>query len=178
MICSDVNEDGELAGAKSFRLDLTLTTKTDNLSPVVDTDRFSMSTTSNRINVPASSDSALLAVGDQHEGCYITKVATLTNPSGAIKVYFTGYRPVDTDIRVLYRVLPVGSTDPIETFGYTYFPEPDNKPGTSDIEEYADYEYEISGLNFTQYQIKVIFTSPNQAYSPVIKDIRCIALAV
>ena len=179
LICSDVNEQNELGGAKSFRLDLTMTTKSDNLSPIIDTDRFSMITTANRINQPSDADSAKLSIGDANDAVYITKIATLTNPAGAVKLYFTGYRPLDTDIKILYRVLPVGATESIETFGYEEFPTTGATiPATTDIEEYSDYEYEISGLNFTQYQIKIVFTSPNQSYSPVIKDLRAIALAV
>jgi len=159
----------------------TFTTEVDNLSPIVDTDRFSMMTTMNRINQPSDADSSKLSVGDSHDAVYITKIAQLTNPAGAIKLYFTGYRPLDTEIKVLYRVLPVGATESIDTYGFERFSETDGTakiPSTTDIEEYSEYEYEISGLNFTQYQIKVVFTSPNQSYSPVIKDLRAIALAV
>ena len=179
LICSDVNEQNELGGAKSFRLDLTMSTQVDNLSPIIDTDRFSMITTGNRINQPSDADSSKLSLGDSHDAVYITKIATLTNPAGAIKLYFTGYRPLDTDIKVLYRVLPVGATEAIDSFGYTEFSTTGATiPTTTDVEEYSDYEYEVSGLSFTQYQIKVVFTSPNQSYSPVIKDLRAIALAV
>ena len=43
------------------------------------------------------------------------------------------------------------------------------------FEEYQDYEYEVSGLSHSQYQIKVVFVSKNQAYTPIIKDLRAIA---
>ena len=51
-------------------------------------------------------------------------------------------------------------------------------PETTENQVFSEYEYEVSGLNFDQYQIKVVFVSPNQAYSPIIKDFRAIALAV
>ena len=41
-----------------------------------------------------------------------------------------------------------------------------------------EFEYEVSGLSFDQYQIKIVFVSSNQAYSPIIKELRAIALAV
>jgi hypothetical protein len=77
-------------------------------------------------------------------------------------------------------VLPVGSTEALEDRGFEFFPTSDATiPGTTDIEdEYRDYEYEISGLNFTKYQIKIVFVSNNQAYAPIIRDLRAIALAV
>ena len=180
LICSQINESTELNGSKSFRLDLTLKSLKSNVSPVIDTDRMSIITTSNRINSPSNINSALLPVGDEHEAAYITKIATLTNPSGAIKLMFAGSRPPDTHIKPLYRVLPAGSTDNIETLGWEFFPTGGDSviPATTEEEVYRDYAYEVSGLDFTQYQIKILFVSPNQASIPKIMDLRAIALAV
>ena len=141
---------------------------------------MSIITTSNRINSPSNINSALLPVGDEHEAAYITKIATLTNPSGAIKLMFAGSRPPDTHIKPLYRVLPAGSTDNIETLGWEFFPTGGDSviPATTEEEVYRDYAYEVSGLDFTQYQIKILFVSPNQASIPKIMDLRAIALAV
>ena len=179
LICSAINESAELSGAKSFRLDLTMFSEMDNVTPVVDTDRMSITTISNRINAPSDTTTATLPVGDEHNGVYITKVADLTNPSSSIKLMFAGYRPSNTHIKPLYRVLPSGSTDPIESLGWQYFDTQDAKiPDTTEEVEFFDYEYEVTGLDFSQYQIKIVFVSPNQAYSPVIRDLRAIALAV
>ena len=179
LICSEVNQDNELSGASSLRMDITMTSELDTLSPVIDTDRMSLILTSNRINEPADDNTSKLAVGDEHEAVYITKAATLTNQSTSIKLYFTGYRPPNTSILALYRVLPVGSNESIHDLGFEFFPTSDATiPPTSDIEEYSEYEYEVTGLNFSQYQIKLVLTSPNQAYVPIVKDMRAIALAV
>ena len=179
LICSGINESSELSSAKSFRMDLTMTSGVKTLSPVIDTDRMSITCVSNRINKPTNQNSAKLSVGDDHDAVYITRVANLVNASGSIKVFFSGYRPTGSEIKVLYRVRPVGSTDPIEKLGYEFFPTTGAKiPATSEREVFFEYEYEVSGLSFDQYQIKIIFVSPNQAYSPIIKDLRAIALAV
>tara|TARA_X000000368_G_scaffold263577_1_gene208669 strand:- start:415 stop:2271 length:1857 start_codon:yes stop_codon:yes gene_type:complete len=180
LICSQVNESAELSGSKSFRLDLTLASEKINVSPVIDTDRMSIITTSNRINSPSNINSALLPVGDEHEAAYITRIATLSNPSGAIRLMFSASRPPDTHIKPLYRVLPAGSTDNIETLGWEFFPTGGDSviPATTEEEVYRDYSYEISGLDFTQYQVKILFVSQNQATIPKIMDLRAIALAV
>ena len=179
LICSAINESSELSGAKSFRMDLTMTSTKTNISPVIDTERLSVTTVMNRINSPSSDDSARLSVGDEHEAVYITRTADLVNPSGSLKVYFNGYRPAGTTIKVLYRVRPVGSTESIEKLGYSFFPTSGAVvPETTEGFVFKEYEYEVSGLNFDQYQIKVIFDSPNQADAPVIKEFRAIALAV
>ena len=179
LICSKINESTELNGDKSFRMDLTLTSDKDNVSPMIDTDRMSVILTSNRINSPSNINSTLLPIGDEHEAVYITKVATLSNPSGAIKLIFSAFRPPDTFIKPLYRVLPAGSTDDIETLGWSFFPTGEASiPGTTEEEVYRDYEYEVSGLDFSEYQIKILFVSQNQANIPRIMDFRAIALAI
>ena len=160
-------------------MDLTLFSENNNVTPVVDTDRMSITTISHRINSPSDPNTAKLPVGDGHNGVYITKVADLSNPSSSIKLMFAGYRPSNTEIKPLYRVLPSGSTDSIETLGWEFFPTSDAKiPQTSETLQYYDYEYEVTGLDFSQYQVKLVFVSPNQAYSPIVKDLRAIALAV
>ena len=179
LICSPINESSELSGAKSFRMDLTLISDKTTISPVIDTDRMSVTLVTNRINSPSDPNISKLSVGDEHDAVYITRVANLTNPSGSIKLLFAGYRPPNTDIKVLYRIRPVGSTTPIENYGFQFFPTTDASiPATSEVEVFSEYEYEVSGLSFDQYQIKLVFVSPNQAYVPVIKDLRAIALAV
>ena len=179
LICSTVNESAELSGAKSFRMDLTMISDKTNLSPVIDTERLSITCVSNRINNPSDENTARLASGDEHEAAYITRPANLVNPSKSLKVYFSGYRPTGSTIKVLYRVRPVGGSDSLESLGYSFFDIGDATiPETTENQVFSEYEYEVSGLNFDQYQIKVVFVSPNQAYSPIIKDFRAIALAV
>ncbi|MEC8552093.1 MAG: hypothetical protein VXY93_16470, partial [Pseudomonadota bacterium] len=87
--------------------------------------------------------------------------------------------PPNTFIKPLYRVLPTGSTDSIQSQGYQFFPTGDAQiPDTTETEEFFDYEYEVSGLNFSAYQIKIVLVSSNQALVPLLKDFRAIALAV
>jgi hypothetical protein len=59
-----------------------------------------------------------------------------------------------------------------------------NNDGRSDTnvpsslnDEYRDYSFTIDNLpEFTGYQIKIVGTSSNQAYSPIIEDLRALAL--
>jgi len=160
-------------------MDVAMASENPNLSPVFDTDRMSATLVSSRINSPANSNSALLPTGDEHDAVYISKIASLTNPSTSIKLMFSGYRPPNTFIKPLYRVLPKGSTESIENLGFQYFPTTEATiPSTEEEEVYRDYEYEVTGLDYTQYQIKILLISSNQAYTPIIKDLRGIALAV
>ena len=134
LICSEVNESAELNGAKSFRLDLSMTSDA-SVSPQLDTDRMSLILISNRINNPSDPNTALLATGDEHSAVYITKASVLSNPSRSIKLLFAGYRPPNTFIKPLYRVLPTGSTDSITDYGFQFFPTEDASiPNTTDLE--------------------------------------------
>ena len=118
----------------------------------------------------------MLASGDEHNAVYINKIATLTNLF-FFKLLFSGYRPPNTFIKPLYRVLPKGSTESIESLGFQFFPTSDATiPATDEEEIYRDYEYEVTGLDFTQYQIKILLVSSNQAFTPIIKDLRGITL--
>ena len=175
LVCSSINESEELDNAKSMRIDLTMRSNNPNISPVIDTDRLSTILVMNRINKPSSDESSLLSVGDENDAVYITRVANLTNASGAIKLIFSAWRPPNTEIKVLYRVRPQGSTSSIETFGFEYFPVPASIPSTSELRVFREYQYELSGLSFDQYQIKVVFRSENTAKIPMIGNLRTIA---
>lgn len=179
MIASALNESEELSGNKSLRMELTLRSSKEYVTPYIDLDRTSLITTMNRINEPSIGNLATVATGDDHSAVYITKIANLANKSGAIKLVFTAYRPENTTIEALYRVRPVGSTQPLEEVGFTFFPtEGASIPGTTRYEQFLEYSYEISGLKFDQYQIKIIMKSPNQSKVPVLQDFRAIALAI
>ena len=65
--------------------------------------------------------------------------------------------------------------------GYEYFPTDADSakiPAPTERELFQEYEYEVTGLSFDQYQIKVVFVSADQSLAPVISDLRAIALAV
>ena len=152
-----------------------------NLSPVVDTDRCSLITTSNRINqIDPANSNAEQRSGDKNDAVYISKTMNLLNPANTLKVQFEGWRHPDTEIHVMYRIQPVGASITFDEIGYIYF----NGNGLEDktvqkTEAYLlrDLEYTYTGAEFTAAQIKIIMTSRNQAYVPEIKNLRVLALS-
>ena len=135
------------------------------------------------------------SITEPHSAVYLTQAIRLEQPATSIKVMLLGNRPEGTDIRALYKILrndgPVNSE--FELFpGYNNLGDnsevldPGNSDGlpdkfvpinASDI-EYSDYEFSIDNLpEYELFQIKIIFTSTNQAVVPKIKDLRVIALA-
>lgn len=178
LICSQINEDEELVGAKSLRIQATFESMTDNVTPYIDLDRTSVITTTSRINNPLDPNVATKATGDGHEAVYLTKVARLTNPARSIKVIFSAYRPSGSVIDVLYKAVAPGSGQEIDEIGYEFFPsDTASIPSPTDSVLYQDYEYEVSGLEFNAYQIKIVMRSSNQALVPIVKEFRAIALA-
>ena len=181
LICSKVNEDAKLAGSKSLTMQLLMSTANENISPVVDTDRCSIITTTNRINEISSTNSnAESNTGDLNDAVYITKVMNLLQPANTLKVQFEAWRHPDTEIHVMYRIQPVGSSLAFSEIGYTYF----NGNGKEDktvqkTEAYLlrDLIYTYNGPEFISAQVKIIMTSKNQSYVPSIKNLRCMALS-
>jgi hypothetical protein len=202
MVASRVNEEqfvSELPGSRSLTLELNLNTNNRDISPVVDTTRVNAILTTNRIDKPvedfAQNGAIMNSITEPHSAVYLTQAIRLEQPATSIKLMFLGNRPAGTDIRALYKIFREdGQINPeFELFpGYNNIGsnsevlDPRNSDGLpdtfvpiniSDI-EYSDYEFTIDNLpEYGAYQVKIIFTSTNQAVVPKIKDLRVIALA-
>jgi len=192
MICSEINEEAKLGGAKSFTMLLDMSTENDKLSPVVDMDRCSLICTTNRINewpggpepygqagkIDVSQDVSTLPTGDQNDAVYITRLARLIKNSKTIRIDFQMSRPPEASVRVYYKAFDNGTNDDIDSIGWTLVGLP-KQYDASPSEEilWKDYYYEVTGLNFNAFQIKIVMRSSNQAKVPLIADLRAIALA-
>jgi len=181
LILSEVNESAKLSGSKSLTLECLLTTNSSILTPVIDLDRCSVITTTNRINNPDNYDLAILAKGDPHDATYITRMISLDNQtSRSLKVYFDAYRPAGTNFKVLYRIVRPGFVGSEDTLGWNWF-NGDGGPDTpvnpvNDV-VFRPYEYSATGLEFVKFQIKIEMISDSQAIVPQIKYFRAIATA-
>ena len=158
-----------------------LSTEKSSLSPVVDLDRCSLITTTNRINkwpggpdaygqqsqIDTTQDVSQLPFGDQNDAVYIT-----------LRVDFQMSRPPEAEVRIYYRVFNSGTNEDVDSRGWTLMQLPlqyDSSPSEEVL--WKDYYYEVSGLNFNAFQIKIVMRSTNQARVPLIADLRAIALA-
>ena len=199
MIASAINETNELSSLRSYQTELTLTSQTESLSPVLDLDRSSIIAVSNRLNdVDSSSDvyptseyvSSELAEGDQNAAIYLTKQVTLENLATSLKVLFAAHRPSTNDIKVMYKVLGADESVDFETLGFRYFnttggPDTTVQP-SADINDFQDYVY-TAGITddgigtplqeFISFQIKIIMQGTNTSTPPRLKDLRILALA-
>ena len=209
IIASKINEDNQLTslpGSKSFTTEYVLTSKDTNVSPMIDLDRLSMITTTNRLDQRTSDYRVDPKVNsrfnDPNGAIYITKRVDLENPATSLQVRFAAYRHVSNDIRVLYRLIRLDSPTSESTF--ELFPgfknlndttgdgfgdevidaknndgRPDKFIGASRSDkDFRDYQFTVNDLvEFHGFQIKVIMTGTNQAKVPRIRDFRTIALA-
>ena len=189
MVASKVNESVQMTtrpGEKSLTVDLSLGTDNENVSPVIDAFKSSINVSTNRINKPIenyATSSRSNQLDDPHDQLYQTKVIMLENPATSIKVIFGAFRPPASDIRVLYRLFRADTDsldkvfelmpgfENLDSAGFVISEKNNNgKPDRNVVpsldDQFVDYEYTKNGLPpFTGFQVKVVFSSTNQALS-------------
>ena len=178
-----------------------MTSKSRNVSPVIDLVRVSTVLTTNRVNSPVSnfaSDSRVNQTGqDPCASTYVSKMVVLNNPATNILVEFAAYRRTGADIRVFFKTIAEGSTENSLDRNFELFPGHDNidqngkvinfsnnsglpdDPVTPSVGgEFKDYSFTSRELPpFTKFQIKIDMVGTDQAQPPLIKELRAIALA-
>ena len=200
MIASEINESNEAGGAKSFNLDIELSSLHSDVSPVIDMGRISAIAIGNRINTVDTIidvypqdlyDPSTDPVGDDNSAIYITRKVTLENPATAIKVFFAGHRHASSDIELYHKILRTDDASEFDDLSY----EPFNIDGSPDVavkasttrDNFTEYLYTAGvtddGLGtpldeFIAFQIKIVLKGTNSAEVPRIKDLRAIALAI
>ena len=204
MIASKVNESEKLStlpGNKSMTFEVNLFSNDPNVSPVIDLDRVSVVTTTNRLDSPVSdfaTDNRVNVTGqDPCSATYVSKMIVLDSPATELLVEFAGNRTNSSDIRVFYKVISDGSTTNTLSQNFELFPgysnidendniinrsnnngQPDSLVTPSIGSEFKDYKFTSKQLPpFSKFQIKIDMTGTNQAQPPYIKDLRAIALA-
>ena len=202
LIASGLNETQEMAGSKSFFLDVTLSSSNQNVSPIIDLDRKSIVAINNRLNkIDSATDMGVSALqgdyvastnpsGDVNEGIYITRKVALDNPATAIKVVLDMNRFPSASVKLMYKVLRSDDASDFDEIGYNFFNtdgSPDstvNASSTSD--DYREYQYtagrKTDGTGepldeFIAFAIKIVMQGTNTSEPPRIKDLRAIALA-
>ena len=207
IIGSKVNEDnllGLLPGNKSLNMILNLSTLDPRLSPIIDTNRISVITTTNRINKLVEdedypTDNRVNSLTrDQSGFLYVSKPIRLDTPATSIKLYVSANVNVYSDMRALYSIDVEENSDPVFNLfpGYSNINnllevvDPSLSDGTSDSfvskdnslvfesNTYKEYVFTANNLpSFKFFRVKLILTSTNQSYVPRVKDVRAIALA-
>ena len=199
LITSAVNQENQMQGNTSSNLYLELSSSRSNLSPIIDTQRVSLVTTTNRVgnfdgvvnkeyffNEDASYTDGIgiEAVEDFNPANYVTKLVTLENACTGLRVEFGAFNPSSTcNLDVYVKALSGEESDPLEVNWSNL-----TTSNYSDLQDelfFRDYKFEfditdggnVPNATFTQFQVKIRMRSSNQAVVPMLKDLRCIALA-
>ena len=194
MIASEINETNEIAGQKSFYLDVDMSTTKENLSPIVDLDRKSVVAFSNRLdNIDSATNlgvsalqgdyvSSEAASGDSNEAIYITRRVSLDTPATGIKVILDANRFASADIKLMFKILRSDDASDFDEIGYNFFNTnggPDTTVNASlTSTDFKEYEYTANNLDeFIAFSIKIVMQGTNSSEPPRLKDLRAIALA-
>lgn len=187
MVASAINETNEMSGSKSLFLNLTLSTTSTKLSPVLDVKRISMVAVQNRLNNPTAGNtpnfvSDTAATGTSSAAVYCTRPITLENESTALDVRLTQNVRSSSSVEVYFRITGAEEVRNINDLAWVPF----NGDGSEDTtvtpaeneNVFKEYKYSASGLNtFTAFQIKIVMKGSISSYPPIIRDLRGIALA-
>jgi len=205
LVASEENENQflnatQFPGNKSLTLDFNLGTTDSNVSPIINVEKSFLTINNNRITQPIvgvayTTDNRVNSnVDDPHTFIHITNRVDLLQSANALKVLLDAYRPADCDIRVLYKTFRNDSPDEDQVWslfpGYTNLDVNGNiknqayNNGLSDklvpsslVNQYLEYEYTMNDLeDFTGFAIKIVCSSINQAVTPIIENLRVIAL--
>jgi hypothetical protein len=205
LVCSNINEITYLTNLprnKSLTTGITLKTTDNNLSPIIYCDSAKSEFYSNRIDKPiedyASDNRVNSLIYDPHAAVYVSNTVKLTQPASSLKVILSAYRHESSDFRVLYSLIRADSSEIPQAF--ELFPGYDNliytngggysvknkskNNGKPDVfvssslnNEFLEYQFTADNLDlFTGYTIKIVMSGTNQAYVPIIKQLRSIAV--
>ena len=200
MVASDVNETLENGGNKSLKINVTMSSKNGDISPVIDMGRSTFLAVSNRLNsidaeadvYPTSIyDASTDPTGDDNAAIYLTKKVSLENSATAIRVLFAGNRHSSADVEVYYKILRSDDASEFDDLSYVPFNTdggPDEAVKSSTTKKnFQEYSFSAGvtddGLGtpleeFISFQIKLVMKGTNSAQPPRIKDLRAIALAI
>jgi len=205
-IYSNVNEQNRLSnlpGKKSMSVFMEMRSNSQFISPVIDMDRVGMVLVSNRVNNKIQNyaeDGRVSTMEDDPSAFnYATKTISLEVPATTIKLYMSAYINVFGDIRALYSIknniddediyYPFPGYKNLDSIGNVIDEAlndgtPDTKPIKTDILDdglsdilFKEYEFTANVESFKYFSIKLIGSSTNQSYPPLVKDLRVVAVA-
>ena len=157
------------ASGESIKFYLTMSTDDTKVSPLIDLQRVSVLALENVID---NDDAA------QH----ITVPIVIDESSVGVKVIFAANRPSGSDFDVYVRT----AVDEDTLTALDEFDDPETlwmeatadnaMPSDDNPETFRDYEYTIDTDQFTVFQVKIVMKADSSSKSPVIRDLRAIAL--
>ncbi|MAI05468.1 MAG: hypothetical protein CMA07_07130 [Euryarchaeota archaeon] len=180
----------------SLTAQVTMTTTDKRVSPVLDLEATDMKLTGNIIdntdpNVcntyldgEVTNKHMYIAEEHSHEGTapakHVTIPISLAETAVGLRVLMSVNRPPQTGIQLYWKTC--SKDDNINDVAWESADTVNETPADNNKNAFREYSYLIGGQGgyidpFQKFQLKVVFNSLNNAKVPVIKDLRCIALA-
>lgn len=186
------NEQNDLDGDKSFKIQLGMSSQTSTVSPVIDLRKCSMIVIANDVNNDATDED--IGIGDARSK-YVSRQVVLDDGQEAedLRVYLSQYVPNGTDVKVYGRFLH--QSDPA-AFEDKDWIELVTTPPTVTSSSFVEYTYDIpstelngdgvleyttDGVTYTGYKtfaVKVVLLSDKTSVVPKCRELRAIALQV
>ena len=183
---------------------LILNTVDSRVSPMIDGERTSVILTSNRINNVVdnyATNREVKTFKEDPTACqYVSKEISLENPASSIKVILSAHVNEGAEIRALYSINNTAGVEPVFNL-FPGYPNLNNLGRIIDTQEntglsderitksnikqfdnfgldFREYTFTMDNLpTFNNYRIKLLLTSDSQAFVPMVRDLRVIALA-
>ena len=184
------NEQADLGGDKSFKVQLGMSTQTSTVSPVIDLRKCSIIAVANDINNDATDED--IGIGNARSK-YVSRQVVLDDGMEAedLKVYLSQKMPAGTDVKVYGKFLH--QSDPESFDDKNWIELSTTAPGvtsSSFVEHSYDipstelngdgvFEYISGGVTYTGYKtfaVKVVPLSSQTSVVPRCRELRAIAL--
>ena len=193
IVANTASETSNLgSGVKSLDVGVKMGTGDTNVTPMIDMQRATASLINYCIDRPASVATTgfntqfnfvdeTSASGGSAATKHITKPVTLEQDAVGLKIILSANRPSAADFQVYYRT--AAGDEILNEQNYVLLDEETSNPSDENVNVFREYRYIAGGqggdlTSFTQFQLKIVFRTTNEAKVPVIRDLRTIALSV
>ena len=118
--------------------------------------------------------------GDNNAMVYVTRKVNLKTPATSLKVIADNFRPPNTELKYMYKIIKRDENTPLDDIGFEFF----NTDGSPDVgievdqRNFKEYEYTANDLpEFTAFVVKIVGQGTNSCVVPAVSALRCMALA-
>ena len=197
VVLSNRNESRVMGkGNSSFNVVASFTPINPYLSPVINTDSFSVTAISNRIdfitdtvyNVEPNAKDRYISETDASRGAqpykHITNKVLLENPAHDMRVIFDVHLPSQTDFEVYVKVSKPGETAAEKDLSWIKIDNYTKKNTSNNKGDYITYDLSLSknctvwtgNIEYITYRVKLVGKSKNSSLPVIFKNLRAIAV--
>lgn len=180
---------------RSIEANFEFNSQSPYLSPVINTDSFSIITVSNRVGEHNKdkmnvSPNALNHYIDETETTgngvykYVTKKVLMKDAAQELKIFVDVYKDVNSDFDFYVKPIEAHETNAEENLKWIKVDLIDKSLSSNTVEDLIEYEITCSedcsewraGMEFIGYRVKYVGRTTNYAKPPIIKNLRTIAV--